>query len=311
MAVARLTQVLQALEAETCAGNARPYDSAEGTGFSYRFGQDRCYEISIANSRESREEAWALAYQAYLDMGYIKPNSAGMRLLPQDAAPATTMLLIRCSNTQRILASLTFMPDGPFGLPMEKHHPEEIRRLRESGAKLCEIGKLVSFSEDTEHASSELLMHAFKLAYLAARRLEGCTDFVIEVRPHHVGYYSRLLLFERIGPERNYDIVNGKVIETVPLRLDLTSAEERCRSRFGHLAGARNLYRFFINDEEPFILDWLRRERRPMSAAEFRYFFIERTRIYEDASPDERLFLRRCHLAYEPDPALAYAEVGA
>jgi hypothetical protein len=265
-------------------------------GNAYKFGKDGNHEIIITNSRQSREEASRLVFQAYLRMGYIKPNPAQMRLLIHDASPATTTFLVRQANTKQAMSGLTITPDSPLGLPMEKHHSEEIQLLRESGYKLCETGKLVSFSDDTENTSIEVLMHTFKLAYLIARHLEGCTHLVIEVRPHHVGFYRKMLCFECIGPERTYDTVNGKVISTIPLSLNIRSGEERLRSKFGNRPGPKNLARFFMNDAEPFILSWLRRERQHMSALDFYYFFMEQTHLYQETSPDIQLFLRNSYM---------------
>ncbi len=285
---ARFTEILKRIETEL--------QRVEGA-YRYRFGGDDRYEVLVANDRPAREQAWSLVYQAYVQKGYMSPCPSRMRILPQDALPGTTTFVARerAGAGDAAAATLTIVPDSPLGLPMDGLYRRELDALRAAGRRPCEIAKLVVCVE--EKAGMEMLMHLFKLAYLAAWRLDGCTDFVITVNPRHEKYYRRLLLFEPIGETRSYESVNGA--PAVPLRLDLVKAEERYRQAFGDRSGRANLHAFFVNAEEPAILGWLRRERAPMTERDLRYFFAEKSDVFARVALAERLYLQECYLAYE------------
>jgi hypothetical protein len=71
------------------------------------------------------------------------------------------------------------------------------------------------------------------------------------------------------------------------VRLDLETMKERYRQRYARATGRRNLYRwFFQNEDEPDVVDWLRRSRRPMTTEELYYFGAKRTTILSKAGHD-------------------------
>ena len=315
MRKARITRVLRSLEREVRGGqkgNALATTVKAASKYSYRFGSDWHYRIAVANDLATRRKAWSAVYDSYREIRYLEHHPSELRVVLQDASPATTSFLVEENSTGEVQATFTLTPDNPLGLPLETYYAAEVEALRAKGRKPCEISKLVAFSlckgkkSEEKKPGLEVLLNVFRLAYLTARRLEACTDFVIAVVPRHVRFYQRLMLFEPLGEARSYESLNG--LETVLLRLDLLKGEERFRAKFGGLAGSKNLYNFFINDDEPVILEWLRRERRPMSAREFQHFFMEQTNIYNEATPEQRLILQDYYLAYDLESAIASAE---
>ncbi len=293
----RLSRILEAVEKRAPVGRAASATSWASAGE---------WNIDVACDRVGRERAWRLVHDVYCDKGYQARRGAGLRLLLQDALPESLTLLAE-SRPQGAspLATLTLIPDSPLGLPMDDLYGAELDELRAVGRRPCEIAKLVACVE--ERAGMELLLQLFRLAYLYARRMAGCTDFVITVHPRHEKYYRRLLLFEPIGEPRPYAAVNG--VTAVPMRLDLVTAEARYRERFGHLSGRANLHAFFVNCDEPAILDWLRAGQRPMSEAELRYFMVERSDLLERAAPADRMYLQGRYLACDFERIFVEAEV--
>ncbi|HOX07178.1 MAG TPA: hypothetical protein PK280_12310 [Planctomycetota bacterium] len=291
---------------------SRILQAVEGQGFSTRtvavapWAPVAGWNITVASDRQSRERAWRLVHEVYCDKGYQPNRDLGMRLLLQDALPESTTFLAESDpHGTHPLATLTLIPDSPLGLPMDALYGRELDALRAAGRRPCEIAKLVACVE--ERSGMELLLHLFKLAYLSARRLGDCTDFVVTVSPRHEKYYRRLLLFEPIGETRPYDAVNGVLAS--PLRLDLLTAEDRYREKFGRMSGPGNLHAFFVNDQEPAILDWLRSGRRPMSEEDLRHFMVERSDLLERASADDRMYLQSRYLACDFERMFLEAEV--
>lgn len=256
-----LTQRLEALDRAV---------GGEAGRWSGSFGLNGEYRIVVANTRELRERAWRLVYDAYLSKGYMRSDASGMRVLPQDALAETTTFLVerRAATGQAsaegwegaTVATLTVIADSPLGLPMDDLYRRELDELRSAGRNPWELAKFASVGgKNVENGhGAQILFHLFKLGYLTARRLGGATDFVATVNPGHEGYYRKIFLFERMGEVKPYDAVCGA--PAVPLRLDLATAEERCCARWGE-----SLYPFFINSDEPAILDWLREERIPLT----------------------------------------------
>ena len=298
----RLSRILKAVEER--AVEERGVSSRTAPVAPWAPGLD--WSISVASDRRSRERAWRLVHQVYCEKGYQANRDLGIRLLLQDALPESTTFLAESKPQGAApLATLTLIPDSPLGLPMDGLYGRELDALRAAGRRPCEIAKLVACVE--EKPGMELLLHLFKMAYLASRRLSDGTDFVITVNPRHEKYYRRLLLFEAIGETRSYDAVNGA--PAVPLRLDLLTAEERYCEKFGRLSGRGNLHAFFVNDQEPAILEWLQACRRPMSEEDLRHFMVERSDLLERAGPAERMYLQSRYLACDFERMFLEAEV--
>jgi hypothetical protein len=224
-----------------------------------------------------------------------------MRILPQDALPEVSTFLAQQAPDWAPAATLTAVPDSPLGLPMDALYRQELDVLRGPGRKPCEIAKLVmgesGVGEDAK-PDVELLLALFRIGYITARYLEGCTDLVITVNPHHEKYYRRLMRFERLGEPRAYGSVRGAV--AVPMRLDLLGAEDTYRRTAALKPAARSFYGYFLDEaQRPALLAWLRRERRSMSEADLRYFFVERTELLRAMTAEQRMYLQGCYLHYD------------
>ena len=259
---------------------------------SYAFGGGE-YRVVVAAGRAPRERALSLVYGVYLAAGLAEPRPGRMEISLHDALPGTVSFLVErlAGESPAAVASLTLVPDSPLGLPLDRIARPALERLRAAGRRPVELAKLATVAATEKRAPrrraprDEILLHLFKLAYLAARRLEEATDLVIAVTRHQERYFRRGLLFEELdGAGRGAGLA-------VPLRLDLEGVEERYRRRYGHRAGERNLYRFFVNEDEPEILEWLRSRRRPLDAEEAEYLLVGKTGLLEKADEAARRFM--------------------
>jgi hypothetical protein len=266
----------------------------------------------VGNSAERRERAWELAHSVYCARGYEAAGSGRLRILLQDALPETTTFLAEARpRATTALATLTLVPDSPLGLPMDGDCAGELAALRARGRRLCEVAKL-AVAEGHEAVGGlgrGILLHLFRLAYLKASRLEKATDMVVSVVPRHARFYEKVLLFRPLGEARSYGSVCGTT--GVPLRLDLTSAPKAYFAKYGARRGDRNLYRFFLNEQEDELLKWMRGGQRAMSEAELRDFLVERTDLLERATPEERMYLQGRYLAHDFDRIFVEAEIGS
>jgi hypothetical protein len=252
----------------------------------YTFGAEGEYRVLVAAESASRERALSLVYGVYLATGLTEPRASRMQISIHDALPGTTSFLVERSAggdaVPSAVASLTLIPDGPLGIPLDAVARPALEALRADGRRLVELAKLATVGATEKRVKrkrpprEEIVLHLFKLAYLAALRSEEATDMVIGVSRHQARFFRRVFLFEELnGPAEGADGL------TVPLRLDLTRAERMHRERAERGHGEQNLYDFFVNEQEPEVLEWLRSRRRPLSVEDVRRLFSEKTKLIE------------------------------
>jgi tetratricopeptide (TPR) repeat protein len=198
------------------------------------------FTYRIAETREDVEGAVRLVYRNYIELGYCHLNRFEVHFYLFDVLPETRTLV--ALHGDRVVATLTLVFDSPLGLPSGKLYPAELEALRAGGRRVVEISKL-SVDRDLGVRGLAVLKGIFRLAWLAASRVRGSTDFVIMVEPHHERFYANSLLFERAG-ELKPD-PEAKDAPSVLLRLDLECAPERHQARFGEEAKPSNPYWFF------------------------------------------------------------------
>jgi hypothetical protein len=184
--------------------------------------------------------------------------------------------------------------DSELGLPADLLYGEEVDSFRRRGRIPAEIISL-GVAEEGRRASQRILVKLFNYVYMISWYLRGATDFVITVNPHHADYYRRTMLFDRIGEERTYEKVSGApaVLLTVPLEtptlLDRPGKQEIKR---------RTHYRYFHTPEqEDDILPALEPQLEPMTEAEFLYFAVNRSHVWEKATHAEKTYLSGHYLA--------------
>ncbi len=253
--------------------------------FDYRFGHDDEYTVDIAATIEERKQAWALVYEKYREKGYAQSHPSRLWYSLHDALPETTTFLVRKHGCN--VATLTLVPDSPLTIPADRLYGDELQALRSRGRRICEITSLVS-DESNRRRCVEVLRHMFKVAYLAARRLDGATDFVITVNPRHTLYYEKKMLFERVGDVRTYDKVGGA--PAALLRLDLTTAEIRYKELLG-----KDTLRCFVNPAtEKRVLAWLRARRTRLNQSDVRTWFVNKRPLLFNAEPSVQEYVWSC-----------------
>jgi hypothetical protein len=175
----------------------------------------RVFAIRAAQSERERRSASSLIERMYASRGY--QSSA----LPIEEPPHQKTFLASEQNIP--LGTLTIGTDSPDGLLADSLFPDEVRRFRAEGYRVCEFIKLAM---DRRARSTRLLAALFHVAYIYAHRFKKLHRLLIEVNPRHVSYYETMLGFEVIGTERHNARVDAPA---VLLALDLGHAEEQIR----------------------------------------------------------------------------------
>lgn len=221
-----------------------PWQSVRPTGGVARKVDGFYYRFGCSNSPEQLHLANELVMKRYSWRGYDAEGAL-------DGRYSNSEVTFVASCGERVDGTLTVRIDGQADLLAEQLYPEEIKRLRRRGARLCEFGRL-AFDEGVN--TLEILGPLFHLGLAYARACHTCTDMVIEVNPRHVGFYQRVFGFEVLGEERTCDRVSAPA---VLLRLPLGEAAFHAEVQGGERAGRRSIYPYCLGRAE---LSDLRRE---------------------------------------------------
>lgn len=286
----RLTQALRTLPGPAAERETPP--PWNGGGFS----------IQVANTRALRERAYRLVYGAYAGRGYEVASFAKQRLWFQFHHCNPDAITFLAERDGQDVATLTLVPDSELGLPADDIFPVAVADLRARGRRACEICSL-AVAEHPGHDGRTALLHLFRFAYLSAAYLLKGTDLLACVMAHHGAFYRRTLLFDEVSAESVRSPKTGAHVRWA--RLDLALAPERYARHYGSQPGERNLHRFFVNEEVPGLLDWLRRQRRPLAFADLVYFGVEMSEVLKTAGPQARARLQDRYLLEDWEQLIA------
>jgi N-acyl amino acid synthase FeeM len=164
-----------------------------------------------------------------------------------DRRSPNRIALSACDHEEKAVATISVGLDSSAGLFVDALYRKEVDRARADDRQVCEFTKLAI---DESVRSKPVLAALFHVAFIYARRLNGCTDLFIELNPRHVGFYKRMLGFDEWGSAR-FDARVGA--PAVLMRLDLTFAEHEIQSQGGRpelAATKRSLYPYFFSGRE-------------------------------------------------------------
>lgn len=214
----------------------RPAPRARMTRAGERRRSKQDIQIRLAQSSEELEAAYRLVQSRYLPFGYAR-RGASVRFVTHCCTPASHTLIATVGDT--IIGTASLIVDGALGLPLEAAYPDEVAGLRQAGERLAEISCLAT----RRRGDSRVLLSLYRGVYALARY--GCQvdRLCITVHPRQGRFYQRALLFQPIGPQRDYAACNQA--PAVALGLDLRAAE----TRFRRMHGWGWLARFFLGRE--------------------------------------------------------------
>jgi hypothetical protein len=196
----------------------------------------RLFDIRIADSGHERADASILINRMYATRGYLSTA------LP-NRAPDNRITLV-ASEAEVTIGTITMGFDYGQGLLVDQLFGPEVAALRDRGLRLAEFTKLAI---DGAARSKRVLASLFHAAHIFAHPIKRADRLLIEVNPRHVGYYRRMLGFERLSDGRINPRVNAPA---VLMALDLQHAQRQIARHGGteredRLEG-RSLYPWFF-----------------------------------------------------------------
>ena len=201
------------------------------------------FKVRLADDQGQREAAGLLVRRRYAWRGYQVGTLHGVN---------PNRITLSACNGEEVVATIAVGLDSGTGLFVDKLYQSEVDRIRTHERKVCEFTKL---AVEASVRSKPILAALFHIAYIHARRINLCTDLVVEVNPRHVAFYERMLGFSVCGPEKIDPRVGAAAIL---LRLDLAFAERQIAEMGGRLEFARtrhSLYPYFFAAQEELAIE--------------------------------------------------------
>ncbi|MDD5451864.1 MAG: hypothetical protein PHT49_08240 [Desulfovibrionales bacterium] len=257
-------------------------------------GQSLDYRIKTATSREEWIEAFSLAHDRYVELGYMDPDPSTMRLKIQNILPSTRVFTARSEG--RAVATATLIIDSPLGLPSDAIYKNELDMLRNKGRLVSEGSSLVTAKE---FKCSNIFMLLFKVVYAYAQYVQT-DDICIAVNPKHARFYEDILLFEPIGELRYFPSV--KDAPAILERMDLRTAHARFADVYNMEDFDCDLYTFFFTANNGDESEWGKSYPTGglrMSLEDIRYFFVEQTDLFVEIDDDKLAYIRKCYPDYD------------
>ena len=211
---------------------------------------------------EDLEAAYKLVYREYIRRGYCAPNPAEIHYSFYCTLPKTRTFILERRGV--VVATISFLPDSPCGLPMDSSFSNHISPFRDSGRKLSEVGLLSLDSQvfsprqfslaDTEKLSA--LFRIIRIMFDHARAVDT-DDLVIVVNPKNTVIYD-YLKFDRLGEQDTYGGANGA--QAVALRMDFKAILPKLHAFFHQTYNTFSIERYFDWDKKT-IHEFLFRKR--------------------------------------------------
>ena len=251
--------------------------------------------LKVAETREELEACFGLLHDAYVAVGFMKPDPSGLRATIYHALPTTTTLL--ASYDGRVVGTISLIRESPLGFPMQKIFA--IEALRKTGGKIAEVSAL-AIERRFQATGGVILFPLMKFMYEYATKLFDTRHLVIAVNPRHIGFYESILFFRRLraNPVPHYDFVNGA--PAVGAHIDLKEAPHIYQRHYDHKEAAKNLYRYFTELQMPNIVfpekRYFTTNDPVMTPQLLDHFFNQRTQVLARLSDDEK---RQFHDIYD------------
>ncbi|MEI8196308.1 MAG: hypothetical protein WCI73_10395 [Phycisphaerae bacterium] len=164
--------------------------------------------FAVAETLEDVTDSWHLLYSVYRRVGYIPPNPYELHTTPHAISPEALVVTAKIQGLT--VGTISAIPDGPLGLPLDSVYHTQLQALREPGRRLVEIGLFADRREDVDRSFItilELMRFTFYFGYHQAT-----TDCVCGIPPRRARLYARAFGFDIIGEPTTYASVQGNPV---------------------------------------------------------------------------------------------------
>ena len=246
--------------------------------------------LKIADTQEELEACFRLLHDAYVAVGFMKPDPSGMRATMYHALPTTTTLCAKYDD--EVVGTISLIRESPFGFPLQAVF--DLSSVEAERGQIAEVSALAVHPKHRKTGGAILFplmkfMHAYCTRFFDTRHL------VIAVNPYHIELYESLLSFRRL-PQKTvaaYDFANGA--PAVGATLDLSQAETLFAKAYTGKPPRKSLHHYFFRMELPNIKLPARRyytTNDPVMTADLLdYFFNRKTQGFAQLDARKKAML--------------------
>jgi len=212
---------------------------------------DDVWSLAYATSDHDLLDSLRLVQRRYELRGYLPGGADHADLTLYHVLPGSRTILVKAAN--RIVATATYVPDSPLGLPSERVFGREVKEIRSAGRRLVEISGLAIEESVRAEDRAKVAVWLFQTIEDIARSSGRTDDLVITVNPRHVAYYSGRLGFNRIAGPRPFAAVQGAdaVLLRYPKETDVQHLHWWNRKKREHEA----FVNAFVEQTQPWVWD--------------------------------------------------------
>jgi len=202
--------------------------------------------IKVARTKAEHLAAYRLLHDAYVDAGYMAADSSGMRRSSYQLIPGYRVLI--AVHRGDIVATCSFIPDGPLGLPMDAAF--DLKACRKANDGIAEISALAIKRGYRGHPG-RLLFPMVKYFYEYASDQLDLSGLVFCVQPRHFDFYRA---FFHAQPLRNGYLSEYGFVGGAPAQAGILNFEASLswgKKWYEGCEPERNVYDYIVNRTLP------------------------------------------------------------
>ncbi|PCJ54365.1 MAG: hypothetical protein COA79_21855 [Planctomycetota bacterium] len=170
------------------------------------FGLKENHRIQVAVTAEQKKSVYKLAYNVYLQKGFISENFEKEYKIPNDLNDKTRVLFIE-NEHKEILGTVTVLSNVFGRLPYQTTFLNESKILKDEYFRQIEFTRLVLCEKS--RGKMQIIKCLMNFAYLYSYYFYQGDSIICEVNPRHEFFYNQILGFNKIGEEKSCSLVKG------------------------------------------------------------------------------------------------------
>lgn len=261
------------------------------------------FRVQIATTKEDLEKAYGLLHGSYVATKLMSPHPSGLRCTLFSALPFTTVIVAKMGD--QVIGTVSLIKDSEVGFPSDKDYLLENNSYRQQGFQMVEVSAL-AIHQDHRGRGHAVSLHLMKYLYEYARYHMSCDMLCVTVHPRARDFYTALMGFQQNGKIVQYEFVNGALATHMTLDLnrfdssvELLYDTENPRKNFAHFVLQQKVESFRFPERK------LECSIDPVMTPDLlRYFFVEKTNLFETLNSWERSLVKSAYALYFETDAL-------
>lgn len=198
--------------------------------------------LKQAETTDEITQALNLVYQSYIDLDYMDPNEAQLRLTKYNILPTTIILIAKYND--EVVGTLSIIPDSALGIPSELTF--NIDNYRNNNIHIAEISSL-AIKKGFRKQRGKLLLPLCKLMYLFCTEILKLDGIIVSTLPDVEPFYTDILLFEKNKTHSTTPNNYAKGASTTCCFLPLNeNTVKDYKKTYGKKTKEFNLHHFFV-----------------------------------------------------------------